>query len=330
MKLGMLVNDPKAVIPTQTTAMIALAATKRGWDLRIFGLQGLSLDPDDHILATMRRAPTAPDLPTFCEALAAAPTETLDLGELDAVMIRTNPARPSADPASHELALWLLAMHVERGGLVLNDPIGLMRASSKLYLASLPPAYRPRTLVSRDPARIRAFVQEQGARCVLKPLKGTRGNDVFFVDARQPDNLAQIIDVLVRSGVAMAQSFAPGAEQGDVRLVVLEGEPLMLDGHIAAIHRRPPVGELRSNIAQGGVAEAPASLEGPLAVARAVGERLVKDGIWLAGLDVIGSQCVEINVFSTGGLRDANRFGAVDFTQPILDALARRVAAHPA
>jgi len=328
MKIVLLVNDPDAVSPTQTTAMIALAAVQRGWDVRVVGIEGLSLDPDDRILAAARPIPEAADVEAMCRALRDQPTDDVDLAETDAVLIRTNPARPSASPASHELALWLLAMHVERGGLVLNDPIGLMRASSKLYLASLPPEHRPRTLVSRDPARIKAFVVAQGGRCVLKPLKGTRGSDVFFVDARQPDNLSQIIDVLVRSGVAMAQSFAPGAEEGDIRLVVLDGEPLVVDGRMAAIHRRPGAGELRSNIAQGGSAEIPASLEGPLAVARAVGARLVQDGIWLAGLDVIGDQCVEINVFSTGGLRDANRFGSVDFTQPILDALKRRVDAR--
>lgn len=327
MKLAMLVNDPIAVNPIQTTAMLAHAAAARGWTLHVVGIDGLSLDPDDRILATARVAQPTPDLPSFCERLAAQESQEVDLAELDAVLIRTNPARPSASPASHEFALWLLAIHADRGGLVLNDPIGLMRAASKLYLASLPQQFRPRTLVSRDPARLRAFVQQQGGRSVLKPLKGTRGSDVFFVDARQPDNLSQIIDVLVRSGVAMAQAFAPGAEDGDVRLVVLDGEPLVLDGRVAAIHRRPGEGELRSNIAQGGSAHTPASLEGPLAVARAVGARLVKDGIWLAGLDVIGDQCVEINVFSTGGLRDANRFGSVDFTQPILDALQRRVAA---
>lgn len=329
MRLGMLVNDVDRVEPTQTTAMIARAALARGHSLAVFGVDDLTMHPDDRILATARTlAAEHPDLPGLCAALRAAPRASIDLDALDVVLIRTNPARPTVSQAGHDLAIALLAMHVDRGGLVLNDPVGLMRASSKLYLAALPPAYRPRTLVSRDPAAIRRFVQAEQGRCVLKPIRGTRGNDVFFVDGRQPDNLAQIIDVLVRSGVAMAQSFVPQAEQGDVRLVVMDGAPLIVDGHVAAIARRPSAGELRSNIAQGGVAEPPADLSGALAVAHAVGARLVRDGIWLAGLDLIGDQCVEINVFSTGGLRDANRFAGLDFAHAIVAGVEARHAVH--
>jgi glutathione synthase len=57
-------------------------------------------------------------------------------------------------------------------------------------------------------------------------------------------------------------------------------------------------------------------------VAAAVGPVLVAHGIRLAGLDVIGDVVVEVNVFSTGGLFDAERFSGADFSGRIVDAIA--------
>ena len=53
--------------------------------------------------------------------------------------------------------------------------------------------------------------------------------------------------------------------------------------------------------------------------------RLVEDGMFLVGLDIVGDKLMEINVFSPGGLGSAQKFEKVNFTRAVLDALERKV-----
>ena len=55
-----------------------------------------------------------------------------------------------------------------------------------------------------------------------------------------------------------------------------------------------------------------------------------RDGLWLVGMDLIGEAIVELNVFSTGGLRDAEANTGADFSGRIVEALEQRVAARRA
>ena len=183
---------------------------------------------------------------------------------------------------------------------------------------------RPATCVSQHPDEIRAFIESLEGPAVLKPLQGTRGGDVFFVSSARDPNLQQIIDVILRRSAVMAQARVPGAEEGDMRVVVLDGEILAIDGKEAAVRQVPAPGEIRSNIHAGGHPQ-PGRVDATVRrVVAAIGPKLVDDGLFLAGLDFIGGNIIEVNVFSTGGLRDAERYGGVNFSGAVIEAIARR------
>jgi glutathione synthase len=63
-----------------------------------------------------------------------------------------------------------------------------------------------------------------------------------------------------------------------------------------------------------------------LRLAELVRPRLIQDGIFFAGLDIVGEKIMEINVQSPGGLDNADELEGVDFTRKIIDALERKVA----
>lgn len=237
------------------------------------------------------------------------------LGPGDRVLVRTNPARDTG--GAQHLALELLAIAQGQGVVVMNDPSTLARATTKLYLCGLPEHLRPYTLVSQDRRRLKDFVESR-PRSVLKPLSGTRGQDVFLL---QPGaaNLNQILDVLCRQGLAMAQDFVPEAVEGDIRIVVLGGRVLEIGGAACAVRRVPPPHDFRSNVAVGGEPQPARLSEELMAVAEEAAQQLLEDGIHLAGLDAIGLKLVEVNVFATGGLPDAGRFAGEDFFEPVLD-----------
>ena len=82
---------------------------------------------------------------------------------------------------------------------------------------------------------------------------------------------------------------------------------------------------MRSNIHAGGTL-APAEIDDTaLHIAEIVRPKLVQDGMFLVGLDIVGDKLMEINVFSPGGLGSAQRFTKINFNRYVIDALERKV-----
>ena len=180
-----------------------------------------------------------------------------------------------------------------------------MRATSKLYLEEFPEKIRPRSLVTRDPEAIERFVAEVG-HCVVKPLYGAKGRNVFVIEDEGEANLAQITEAVLQDGYAIVQQFVDGGEDGDARIFLLEGQILERDGKLAAFRRVPTGNDPRANISTGG---RPVPLEiGDVerGIVEAMSEKLVADGMFFVGIDVIGDKVVEINAESPAGCKPSN------------------------
>jgi len=327
-RFGFAVNRADDVLAAQTTAMLMAAAVRRGHRVCAFGVGDIALAPSGRVVAAARQLDaTAIDAGRVAHALVAAAPRALVLDgrePLDALVIRTNPARDAERQLLHALLIGLAQLLDERGVCTLNAPSGLLRAASKLYLAALPPGTVPPATITADAQALVAAVRDAAGPSVLKPLAGTRGRGVFKVAAADP-NLQALAELLTSAGPAMAQAWAPGAEAGDVRVVLVDGELLLVNGHLAAIRRSPAEGDFRSNLHAGGT-PAPAELTAAQrATLAAIGPRLAADGLWLAGVDLIGPWVIEVNVFATGGLRDAERFEGVDFAGAVIEGLEARV-----
>ena len=115
------------------------------------------------------------------------------------------------------------------------------------------------------------------------------------------------------------------AEAATLLVLVGVAVPLKhIGGHSAAVRRIPGKKDFRSNIHAGGRAEPGIITSVIRDIAAKVGPQLVKDGLFLAGLDIIGNKIIEINVFSTGGIYPAEQFEGVDFTGMIIQEIENR------
>jgi glutathione synthase len=138
-------------------------------------------------------------------------------------------------------------------------------------------------------------------------------------------NLNQMIDAVSRDGFVIAQQYLPAAEAGDMRLFMMNGRPLQVKGKYAAFRRVRRGGDMRSNIHAGGTLAAAQVDDAALRIAEIVRPKLVQDGMFLVGLDIVGDKLMEINVFSPGGLGSAQKFTGINFSKYVLGALERKV-----
>ena len=148
---------------------------------------------------------------------------------------------------------------------------------------------------------------------------------MFIVRPEDRPNLNQMIDAVSRDGYVVAQEYLPAAQEGDTRLFVMNGMPLQHQGRYAAFRRIRTGDDMRSNIHAGGRLRRAELTDGMFTLVEMVRPKLVVDGMFLVGLDIVGDKLMEINVFSPGGLGSAQTFEKVNFTHPIIDALERKV-----
>lgn len=328
MRVAFLVNNRTEPSVDQTTTGLVGAALRRGHEVVVFGVGDLSLDADGKLSANGCRIEGAQAKESLIKRLQNHLAERVELDTYDLWLMRTNPARESHRAGLHVAALRLAELAQERGVCVLNRPRALSRAMTKLSLTDLPRHLQPKTLISNNAREIARFLKDLPRPGVIKPLQGTRGQDVFVLGPPTKDNNGrQVIDVVLRQGYAVVQEFVEGAEAGDVRVVVVGGHILEVDGHAAAIARIPHKEDFRSNIHAGGKSSAATITPKIRDAVTAIAPHLAKEGIVVAGLDFVGGTILEINVFSPGGLVPAEKLYGVDFLGTTMEALERAVSA---
>ncbi len=236
----------------------------------------------------------------------------------DAVLMRKDP------PFDLE---YLYATHlldvIEREGTpVFNPGRALRDHPEKLAITEFPDLIVP-TLVSRNEDDLRAFYREFG-EVVFKPLDGMGGMGVFRLNPNEL-NVGAIIELLTHDGSQsiMAQRFIPEIVDGDKRVLIIDGEPVPW-----CLARIPRSGETRGNLAAGGTGVARELSERDLQLANAVGERLAPRGLFLIGLDVIGSYVTEINVTSPTCFREIMDQTGFDVAARFAERLEARLQAN--
>lgn len=326
MRLGIVVNVMGSSERGQTTYRLASACTNAGDEVWVMSPGNFAADPDNRIRALARSAPAGryADSDAYQDAINGSKRieEWITVDDLDVLFLRNNPSAQNAWAKSAGIQFGREA--VRAGVIVLSDPNGLERALNKLYLQSFPESIRPETLITRNTARIQKFAAERD-KIVVKPLQGSGGQGVFLLRKDDSSNTNQIIDSISRDGYVVAQEYLTAAAEGDTRLFLMNGVPLQHKGHYAAFRRIRGSDDMRSNLHAGGRIRRAELDDNAFRIAEIVRPRLVEDGMFLVGLDIVGDKVMEINVFSPGGLGSAQHFEKVDFTSSVVDALHRKV-----
>jgi glutathione synthase len=329
MKIGFVVNDIKTEEPAYTTTRLAMTAVNLGHKSYTFGVGDFmyAADGSVHARARSTNGKMHKSLERFLKILQSddAKSETICLDDLDVLLLRNDPSTDATDrPWAAASGILFGQLVARRGVMVLNDPEHLAHALNKTYFQHFPEEVRPKTCISRHVDEIKDFIAQQNGRAVIKPLQGSGGKNVFLVGQDAKANLNQMIDAVMRDGYCVAQEYLPAAVDGDVRLFVMNGRPLVQNGKYAAFRRINKTGDARSNMHSGGESEPVEVTDNMLRLVEIVRPKLVADGMFLVGLDIVQDKLIEINVFSPGGLGSASQFTDVDFPAIVIQELERK------
>ena len=199
---------------------------------------------------------------------------------------------------------YILEQAEREGTWVINKPQSLRDCNEKLFATQFPELQVP-TLVTSQERLIREFLKEQ-VDVIVKPLDGMGGTGIFRL-YQDGINIGSTIEMLTNNGTQpiMAQRYIPEIVEGDKRILMVNGEPIPY-----CLARIPQNGEVRGNLAAGGLGQARALSENDQAIAAKVGPFLREKGLIFVGLDVIGNYVTEINVTSPTCIREIDaQFG---------------------
>lgn len=244
--------------------------------------------------------------------------QDIALSELDVILMRKDPPFDT----EYIYATYILERAEDGGSLIINKPQSLRDANEKLYTSWFS-QFTPKTLVSSDAKRLKAFYQAE-QDIILKPLDGMGGASIFRLKP-QDANVSVIIETLTAHGqrYAMAQQFIPQITDGDKRILIVNGKPVPY-----CLARIPASGETRGNLAAGGRGEARPLSDSDWAIANAVGPTLKAKGLIFVGLDVIGDKLTEINVTSPTCIREIEAAFPISITALLFDEIEQLLAAR--
>ena len=249
--------------------------------------------------------------------------EMLPLAGFDAIFFRAN---PPLDP----IMLNFLDS-VKDDVFILNSLQGMREANNKLYTAAFGDAHSniiPATHVSKNKDYlIRQIKESNSDKMIIKPLNGFGGSGVILIEKSAMSNINSLLDFYVNSSgdgssnYVILQEYIEGADQGDVRILLLNGEP------VGAMKRVPGTDDHRSNVSAGGSVQKHSLTKVEKDLCKQIGPKLVNDGLFFVGIDVIGGKLVEVNVMSPGGITYINKVykPKVRVEEKVIDFLESKV-----
>ena len=237
---------------------------------------------------------------------------SIELDSMDLIFMRSDPPVDRAYiTACHLLSLCKRAR-------VINNLNSLINFNEKLSILNFPDLITE-TFVSSSKTEIKKFIMKF-QKAVLKPLNGMAGSGIFVVEASDK-NLNSILEIsLERSSPIMVQRYIPEISQGDKRIIMINGSI------VGALLRVPTDSDYRANLAAGGSFIKYELSERDKEIGFRLSNFLIDNGIYLAGIDVIGEYLTEINITSPTCLQEIDNLEGNNGAKKLASVLVQQLS----
>lgn len=290
-------------VKKDTSFILMLGAHRKGHQIYYLPKGGITLKDGRLIFHTSQVIPQMDEKQAFIIKNEAKLCDD----SIDAVFIRPDP------PFDYEYLIhtWLLdrlPKHIP----VINRPEGIRAANEKIWVTQFTDIVPP-NLVTRNSLDIFAFLEKHGT-IIAKPTDGYGGQSVFRINQDDP-NANVIIETVSQnfSRDIILQEFIKESEEGDKRILLLDGEPL---GAVLRLHAD---GDHRNNFFSGGKPSAAEINARDKEIIKTVKPELKKAGLYFVGIDILGKYLIEINVTSPTCLQEINHFSGQQLEARVIE-----------
>lgn len=204
----------------------------------------------------------------------------------------------------------VLLMKQSKKVKILNHPEALLTINEKLSILEFPDLISP-TLVTQNIDQVKSFFEEY-QDIVIKPLNHMGGKGIL----RFCSNFLPDWDLLPSFEWLMLQKYIPEIKtQGDKRLILINGD------YAGACLRVAPANSFLANLSSGGTSMPYTPSDRDLYICSRLKNFLIQNGIFLAGIDIIGDYLTEINITSPSCMVQANYHSGIKLESMFFDSL---------
>lgn len=234
------------------------------------------------------------------------------LNDFDLILMRSDP------PVDIDYinATYILSYVDKEKTCVMNSPQALRDKNEKLYVNEFQ-GLIPENIVSADEKIIKEFLFEKG-EIIIKPTNRCFGSGVFYLNSNDKN-----INAIITSATnnfktqVMVQEYLPQIQNGDKRLIYICGE--IFDYCVTKVATNNDFKFNEHN--QNTLKFAQLTPEEKL-IEQKVKDKFEKDGVYLAGLDVIDGKIIEINITSPCFfINEINNIFKIKFEKIIVDKM---------
>ena len=310
MKLAVVMDPIERIKPEKDgTLDLLLSAQSFGYEVTRFHSEELKII-DGRPLGIGRSITVNDDVKNW---FAYGTENEFCLSDFDVILMRKDP------PFDMEYiyATYILDLAKMGGAKVINDPSAIRNLNEKVSITMFP-SVTPPTLVTSNQSDLESFLNQQ-EKIVVKPLDGMGGRSIFIVEKGEP-NTNTIFEEMTRnnSKTIMAQKYIPEIKDGDKRIHLVFGNHVDM-----ALARVPSEKDHRGNLVMGAVGEVRKLTQRDIEICKTIGGKLLKGGVYFAGIDVIGDYLSEINITSPTGMREISKNSDVNVSDRFFEALQK-------
>ena len=312
-RLGVLMDDISNIKPNKDSSFaMMLEAQQRGWEIYTFDSPDMFY-ADGLVNANSKRTTVLDSEINWYNSEAS---KVINLGSLDVVFMRKDPPFDM----DYIYATYLLEQLESKGVLVINKPSSLRDANEKLFALNFPDCI-PKTLISSNIEKLNDFINEIKT-VVVKPLDGMGGKDIFKL-SKGDKNIKEALNKITKneSRYIMAQEFLPEINDGDKRILLINGKPVEF-----ALARIPAEGSFKGNLAAGAKGVGQPLSESDRSLCAQIAPMLIEKELVFVGLDVIGDYITEINVTSPTCIRELDKQFGINISSTLLDEVEKMLA----
>ena len=177
----------------------------------------------------------------------------------------------------------------------------------------------PPTFVSQNEIEIKKFIKKH-KNLIVKPLYEKGGKGIFKITSNEKNLDKKIKNTLKKENLPIViQKYIPEVKDGDKRIILLDGNP------VGIMKRVPKKNELRANLSQGGTAKKTTFTKRDKIICAKLKPWLKKEGIFFAGIDIIGNYLTEINITSPTGIVEINNLENIKLEKKFWNLIEKKL-----